>query len=614
MRTAISLLSLLLLAAAGSCSQKADPEGTPRRIAREIERALSAVALNEIARDPERASRLGLDRDQTDYPFANYLNDRSQAAYERARLSRLETRDLLVSLSRPARGSALARHLDTVIAAHETAETLSFAGHGTVSLGIAHPYVADHLNGAWVEIPTLLSRFHPLNTAEDAAAFVDRMAKWADAIDDERRRLQADAASGITPPAAVLHRMHQHAAALTPPMTSPVLERFATLLPTIPELGLPERTRLLENARRIVEEQVEPAYARLSDVLIELAASAPEAPGIWQLPGGDAYYAEALRAHTGDPGSAAGLFETGRREVIARLGELDRILAETGLAEGSVAQRLRQLSGQAEQNFPQTPEGRAELIGRLMAHAERAQPLIREQFADATPGPVTIRARPDDGAPARAGAEYVPEARNATAPANLDLDLDRPEDWPDYRLAALAFEYISPGRHLGSQMAFNGPEPPLIRRLIQDPAYSAGWAAYAASLADEAGLYASEPLSRVGYLQSVLLHAAHLVADIGIHRMRWSREEAVSYLVETTGISEEAAAETVDRICVQPGSGAAAWLARQRFLDLRERAIRVLGPRFDPQAFHGIILSGGPRPLSIVDEDITRWYTEQIQN
>ena len=204
------LCAALLAVLPVACSPRADPEGTPLRVAREIESTLTTIAQNEVTRDPELATRLGLPEAEAGYSYNRYLTDRSQAAYERARLARLETRDLLVRITRPARGSALARHLDTVIAAHETAETLFMAGHGTSGLGASHPYIADHTRGAYLDVADLLARHQPLRTPGDARAFVDRMAQFADAIEDDRRRLEADARSGVVPPAPILRRMQGH--------------------------------------------------------------------------------------------------------------------------------------------------------------------------------------------------------------------------------------------------------------------------------------------------------------------------------------------------------------------------------------------------------------------
>ena len=133
-------------------------------------------------------------------------------------------------------------------------------------------------------------------------------------------------------------------------------------------------------------------------------------------------------------------------------------------------------------------------------------------------------------------------------------------------------------------------------------------------MADDIGLYHDDPLARIGYLQSLLFRAARLVADTGIHSMHWTRQEAIDYLVSITGQPEGPMAQEVDRYTVWPGQAAAYWIGRKRMLDLRERAERVLGPDFDFVEFHDTVLTGGPRPLSILEQDIERWYTAKIRD
>ena len=606
----------MMAVVAAGCTPRADPEGTPLRVAREIESTLTTVAQNEVTRDPELATRLGLPQSDAGFAYSRFLTDRSQAAYERARLSRLETRDLLVRITRPARGSALARHLDTLIAAHESAETLFMAGHGASGLGASYPYVADHTRGAYLDVPDLLARYHPLRTPADARAFVDRMAQFADAIEDDRRRLESDARAGTVPPAPVLRRMQSLAssAALSSPETSPPVVTFINLVPGIQELAPEERDRMMAEVRRIAAESVQPAYAAFADSVGTLANTAPELPGVWQLPEGPAYYSAALKAYTGDDASAAGLHERGKLEVDALLAETDRALSALGLVEGTVGERLALIAAQPEQIYPDTEEGRAALIGRILAHSDRASAALATQFDIAVPERAGLRAVPPEFSAFLPLATYIPRALSGSAPARVEINLARMGDWPDYSLAALAFHELVPGHHLESSAARTIAELPTARLMIWNVAYGEGWASYAETLADELGLYSSDPLSRLGYLQGLLLRAAALVADTGIHNERWSRDQAIAYLVDTVGLSAEKSADLVDRYTVRPGYAAAYWIGRERILDLRERAIRVLGPRFDPKAFHRIILAGGPRPLSMVEDDVTRWYTEQVED
>lgn len=595
-----------------ACSDVADPEGTPRRIAREIESTLTTVAQNELVHDPELATELGLSPEQAGYPFNRFLTDRSQAAFERARLERLETLDVLVRTSRPATGSALANHLDTTIAAHEAAETVLVAGHGTGNLSAFYPYVADHVRGAYLDVPELLVRRQPMQTPEDASAFLERVAQLSGTLDDERRRLEADAQAGVMPPRPVLERMQAQAAvaAAALPETSFLVLTFEGQLDRITGLKPKARRQLSARMRELLTEEITPAYARLAASTAQLAADAPAEPGVWQIRGGDNYYAAILAAYTGTRDKAADLHASGETDVAALTKDLEKALGAIGLTEGSVSERMGVLAMQPGQIYEDSDLGRAALIERLTQLNGRARFVVNKQIGGIPSGPVNISMVPLALAQSAPPSAYAAQTADGRAAARFEINLTRMSDWPDYRLPTLVFHETIPGHHLRSLIASSKAGLPLARQLISNPGYSDGWAAYAETLAFEGGLYTDDPLGRIGYLQSMLLRAARLVVDTGIHERKWTRDRAVTYIVSVTGLSPEAAQDEVDRLSVWPGEEAAGWIGRQRILDLRERAQRVLGPRFDPKVFHAVILNGGPRPLDMVEADVTRWYTE----
>ena len=607
--------SLALLLAAGllaACSGDADPQGTPRRIAREVDRTLATVAQNELVRDPELATELGLTEEAAGFPFGRLLTDRSQAAFERARLERLETLDVLVRTARPAPGSDLARNLDTVIAAYEAAEEVLVAGHGKGDLSTFHPYVADHMSGAYLDVPELLVRRQPLETPADASAFLARIAQLPGALDDDRRRLEADAQAGVVPPIAVLARMQGLAAAgaAETPDTSFLIQTFDNLQNGIEGLTPEVRAANSVQLRKMLTDGVVPAYARFGEAVGALSENAPAEPGIWQVKGGDAWYHAVLAAYTGTRDTPAELHARGLADVARLTKELDTELSGIGLTEGTVAERLAFLAQQPDQLYEDSELGRAALIERLSALSVRANALAAEQIGALPSDAVTVSMVPLAFAASAPSAAYTPRTADGRNPARFEINLSRMGDWPDFSLSTLVFHETVPGHHLESALAAEQAHLPLARQLIWNIGYGEGWASYAETLADEGGLYTDDPLGRIGYLQSMLLRAVRLVADTGIHQQKWSRDRAIDYLIAVTGLGVEAAADEVDRYSVWPGQAAAYWIGRQRILDLRERAQRVLGPRFDPKAFHSAILKGGPRPLDMVEADVTRWYTE----
>lgn len=604
--------AILLSIALTACSGDADPEGTPRRIAREVDRTLTTVAQNELVRDPELATRLGLQPEAAGFPFGRLLTDRSQAAFERGRLERLETLDVLVRTARPAPGSALARNLDTVIAAHEAAEAVLVAGHGTGDLSTFYPYVVDHMRGAYLDVPEMLVRFQPMETPGDVEAFLARMAQLPGAMDDERRRLDADARAGVIPPAPILARLQAvvSAGALDTPETSFLVQTFDNQLNGVSGLTPGARETYSRQIRKIFTDSLIPAHERFAATASALAASAPTEPGIWQIKNGDAYYRAVLAAYTGTAETPAELHARGLADVTRLTASLDAALKEAGLADGTVSERLAFLAQQPGQLYEDTDLGRAALIERLTGLTTRARRLAEDQIGTVQATEVTVSMVPLAFAASAPSAIYTPRTADGRNPARFEINLTRMSDWPDYSLPTLAFHETLPGHHLESALASEQGGLPLARQLIWNVGYGEGWASYAETLADEGGLYTDDPLGRIGYLQSMLLRAARLVADTGIHQQRWTRERATEYILSVTGLSAEAARDEVDRYSVWPGQAAAYWIGRQRLLDLRERAQRVLGPRFDPKAFHAAILGGGPRPLDMVEADVTRWYTE----
>lgn len=612
LRAGLSGLSLALCVTA--CSPPVDDAGTPRRTARQVDQLMMTLAQTELARDPEMATRLGLTEKGVGYEFNRYLTDRSQASYERVRVSRLEMLQALAEAPKPAPGSAQARHLDTMIKTYETAESLFVAGHGQTGLGVAYPYVADQMRGAYIDVPELMTRSHPVLTAQDARNYVSRLSALPDALDDERRRLNADAAAGVIPPDFILRRMAVLAIEMGAGSADEhiLVVTLDSLLGGPEDLSLDEREKLAARARQLVETGILPAYARFADDLTALAARAPSEPGVWQLPGGNAYYEAALAAFTYDGVSAVELHALGQREVVALTDELNGALTEAGFVDGTVAERLQALAAIPGQIYEDSDEGRAALLERLRQLETKAASNLAGEIPSLPRTRIAIRDVPDFLESASPAAFYNAAPANGSAPALFEINLSSMSDWPDFTLATLVYHETIPGHHLESAVAAERANLPLARQMIWNVAYGEGWGVYAETLADDMGLYADDRLGRIGYLQSMLFRAARLVTDTGVHRMRWSRQQAVDYMTQVTGQPETAMAQEVDRYVVWPGQAAAYWVGRQRMLDLRERAERVLGPKFNRSAFHEAILTGGPRPLDILEQDIEDWYGAQV--
>jgi len=143
---------------------------------------------------------------------------------------------------------------------------------------------------------------------------------------------------------------------------------------------------------------------------------------------------------------------------------------------------------------------------------------------------------------------------------------------------------------------------PLIRRLSYFSSYIEGWALYAEQLADEMGMYEGDPLGKIGQLHDAMFRAVRLVVDTGMHAMRWSREEAVKFYVDTLGDTESASITEIERYAVTPGQACGYMLGKLTFLSARKKAQDALGAKFDIKNFHDAMLIGGAVPLAMIDK------------
>ena len=627
---------LALVVATPACS--GDPSQPSRRVEAEATGLFETLALMEISGSPETLTRLGLPRNLLDVDTNALIGDRSQAAFERQRLRRIEALRLLEEMPLARLGSRLRGHQEMVLRTYDRAVRVGEFGHGRVLLGNAYPYIVDHRSGAWVDLVDLLVTRQRVSDADDAGDYLLRLAQLASAMEDERLRLLADARAGVQPPRFVLEKLMERLQAdlAVPIDEDPIILAYEDQLTGLIGEAPETRRAFRKEAVDLMRERVRPAYGNLIETIDEIKDDATDVPGVWTLPEGDSYYDAMLAVHTRGTVSAESLHREARArvdelsaELVARLGELD---AETpavemaAAAEGAepqdkvgddnsrpsaLGERLAALGMREDQAYPNTPEGRDELAGNLRASLDRAKVAMENWIARQPDMDVTVRiTSPRKRLPA--AALYAPPTPDGADPGILFVDGRNLSRWPRYAIPALVLHETVPGHHTEATFAMETAELPLIRQLMWHTGYGEGWATYAERLGLEAGVFADDPLAEIGILQSQLFSAARQVVDTGIHRMRWERQEAIDYLVKTTGLPEEAMIEEVDRIVVWPGQACAYTAGANEISAIRARARAVVGPAFDPAAFHYTLLAGGPRPLEQVEADMERWYEAQM--
>ncbi|MGE0741956.1 MAG: DUF885 family protein [Hyphomonadaceae bacterium] len=323
------------------------------------------------------------------------------------------------------------------------------------------------------------------------------------------------------------------------------------------------------------------AMGRQSAVLSALRARAPTEAGLWAQPGGETYYEMSLHMQLGEAVAPRDAHHRALAACQALQSEADTLLRARGLTDGSVAERLRAFAADERQLYADNAEGKAQAVADMNAALAR----VRSPLSAVLPGgDVAAEVRP------------VPQNMEAGGAAgrregNLYfVDLGRAR--PRWTLASVAYHELVPG-HI-TQAAFEREAHPPALQVRYAGGYSEGWAIYAENLADLLGMYGEDPASRIGYLQWMLFRFGRVVADTGIHALRWSRERAISELRALQGdsIAFVSIEDDVLRMCAQPGALAAQGLAALRLIDLRDRYWRR--PGFSLARFHDAVLRHGP--------------------
>src|SRR5437660_210006 len=209
--------------------------------------------------------------------------------------------------------------------------------------------------------------------------------------------------------------------------------------------------------------------------------------------------------------------------------------------------------------------------------------------------------------------EYVSSCRESLAagrPGSFSANLSAVDTRPKWEMEALVLHEAVPGHHLQIALAQEQPDLPNFRKYGGYEAYGEGWALYAETLGHEMGFY-KDPYSHFGALNYQMWRAVRLVVDTGIHAFGWSRQQAIDYFKANSAKPEREIVVEIDRYIVSPGQALAYKIGQRKFQELRERATRELGARFDVRAFHDAVLADGALPLDVLEARTDAWIAQR---
>ncbi len=471
-----------------------------------------------------------------------------------------------------------------------------------------HDYPLNPTAGIQSELPSFLITQHPIDSAADARSYIARLDLFDVKFGQVLEGLQLREQRGLIPPKFVVDKVLVEMRAFTaqPPQQNALYTGLAEKLAKLKDLPEPERAALLASAGMAIHDIVYPAYARLIENFEHLQGQATANNGVWALPDGDAFYAWSVRQQTTSELDPDAIHEIGLREVARIETEMDAILRAQGYAEGSVGVRMAALRKEPRFAYPDSDEGRRQCLADFQKIIDEINAGLGPYFDLRPKLGVQVKAVPAFKEATAPGAYYESGSLDGSRAGVFYVNLRRVSEVEKFTMRTLAYHEAIPGHHFQVSIAQELKNQPIFRSVLGFNAYAEGWALYAERLAWELG-YEKDPFDNLGRLRDEMFRAVRLVVDTGMHRTRWTREQALAYLIDKTGMAETEATSETERYLVWPGQALGYKLGMLKILELRERAKAQLGDKFDLREFHRIILGDGAMPLPVLDARVNRW-------
>lgn len=566
---------------------------------------LDRIFREQMREDPETMSSLGLDRGEGAWARAK-LNDVSIAHTARMIKLRQGWARALAQIDAASLTGRDAANYETVRYQNELvlgAEAFSYGADGMPA-----PYVLSQLTGVYQSVPDFLDTQHVVNDRADAEAYLSRLMNFAQALNDETERARSNAGAGVIPPDFVIDRTLQQMIAL----------RSASIDQTTLVASLVRRAKdknisgdWAGRASALVSGPIWAALDRQIELLRLWRTTARSDAGVWRLPKGNEYYRFATQYQTTTAMAPEEIHNLGLELVRELSAAADGLFRQHQLTQGSVGERMVSLYKDARFIYPNSDEGRAQLLAYLNMCVKAVTAKLPDYFGTLPKAGLEIRRIPIANEAGSPGGYYENGNLDGSRPGAYYINLRDLTEVPRWTLPTLTFHEGIPGHHLQGALVLEAAGLPMIRRTMWFTAYGEGWALYAEQLADEMGLYASDTWGRFGYLHDALLRAVRLVLDTGLHAKQWTRQQAIRYYMETMGDPESVAATEVDRYCVWPAQALSYMIGKQFWLKLRSKAQARLGAKFDIRRFHDAGLLSGPMPLDLLERRIDAWIGEQ---
>jgi uncharacterized protein (DUF885 family) len=445
----------------------------------------------------------------------------------------------------------------------------------------------------------------PFKTVKDYDNWLKRASQVPVVFDQAIANMKDGVAHGVVQPKVLMQKVVPQLDAVMKDKPEDTL--FWGPVKNMPaDFSAADRARLTGEYRKLIADQLMPAYHRLRDYIAnDYMAHTRDTVGIDALPDGAAWYAYLARQNTTTDRTPAQIHQLGLDEVARIHGEMQGVMQRVGF-KGSLQDFFQFMRTDPRFTFKTEDE----LLTHYRGIEAQVMAGVPKLFSLTPKSKFEIRPVEAYRAQSAAGGEYNPPSEDGSRPGVFYVntyDLPSRRTW---EAEDLFLHEAIPGHHFQMSLQQELTSMPDFRRFGGETAFAEGWGLYSESLGKDLGVY-EDPYKYFGYLQNELWRAIRLVVDTGLHSKGWTRDQVIKYELDNSAVSETDAIAEAERFMAIPGQALAYKSGELKIKELRAKAQQALGPNFDIRAFHAEVLKDGAVPLDVLEDKIDRWIAAQ---
>ena len=472
-----------------------------------------------------------------------------------------------------------------------------------------HSYPFNQISGNHLGLVEFMTDTHPIRNVREAEDYIERVKLFDESLSANLIWLEEQKKLGIFAPKFVFDHVIRQLYELInyKDDENPLMQIFVKKISSL-SIDDDRVSNLVSELSAVIKSDVKPGFKLILDYMEENYVNSNINHGVWSLPNGNEFYALRLRSYTTTNYTAEEIHQIGLDEV-ARIGNrMKEIFLELGYEVNKpIGKMMNELNENPEFLYEDTPNRKEIVIKDYNKMVKEAEEDVRPYFEKFPKSPVEVRAVPEYSEKTAAGGYYQAPSLDGSRPGVFYANLYDIKQTPKFGMRTLTFHEAVPGHHFQIALNQENEDLTLYRKLgYRTSAYTEGWALYSEQLAVEVGM-TKDLYDELGVLQSEMFRANRLVVDTGIHYKKWTREKAMEYMKETTGMSDTEVRVEIERYIVWPAQATSYKMGMLKILELRDRAKNEMGDKFDLKQFHSIVLDQGIVPLFILEDLIDEW-------